>query len=489
MVTQARPCPSESLPGLLDATLAPEHASQVTQHLGECESCRGKLEQLAAAPSVWKETRLVLSDPSLRSSSRLGAKSEGSESTEFSGPAGSSKPHRDQGYRLDALMPSLEPSSDPEAMGRLDGYEILGVIGFGGMGVVLRAFEPALNRPVAIKVLHPHLATSAAARRRFAREARAAAAVNHPSVVPIHAVNAEANPPYLVMGFITGGSLQDRIDREGPLAIGDVLRIGCQVADALDAAHAQGLVHRDVKPGNILLDHGQDRVSLSDFGLAQTLDDASLTASGMIAGTPQYMSPEQARGESVDARSDLFSLGGVLYAMLSGRPPFRGDSTLEILNKIGREPVRSVCEIQPEIPDWVGRLVDRLLAAKLSDRLQTASQASNLIRESLAHLRSPASSPLPQLLAPTDPVKPAKPVKPTKSASGETRDWRTAAWLLGTTASIALVIATLGVMVWRGNSKQSQQPKPNAAIEQRDLFWNDGLDDDFQALEDLMQDL
>src|SRR2546426_12593279 len=173
----------------------------------------------------------------------------------------------------------------------------------------------------------PHLATSAAA-RRFIREARAAAAVRNEHVINIHDVNELNNPPYLVMEYIDGVSLQERLDRRAPLELKEILRIGMQAATGLAAAHAQGLVHRDIKPANILLENGVERVKLTDFGLARLADDASLTQSGVVAGTPQYMAPEQARGEAVDSRADLFSLGSVLYALCTGRAPFRASGAL-----------------------------------------------------------------------------------------------------------------------------------------------------------------
>jgi serine/threonine protein kinase len=180
-----------------------------------------------------------------------------------------------------------------------------------------------LHRVVAIKVLAPALASSGAARQRFVREARAAAAVTHDNVIDIHAVEDDGAVPYLVMQFIDGRTLQEKLDRGGPLPLKEVLRIGLQVAAGLAAAHAQGLVHRDVKPANILLENSVERVKITDFGLARTVDDASLTQSGFIAGTPAYMSPEQADGDKVDHRSDLFSLGSVLYTLCAGHPPFR----------------------------------------------------------------------------------------------------------------------------------------------------------------------
>src|SRR5262249_28357095 len=159
------------------------------------------------------------------------------------------------------------------------------------------------------------------ARRRFTREAQAAAAVTHEHVVTIHGVEEAHDPPYIVMQYVSGLSLQERLDRDGPLELKEILRIGSQAPRGLAAAHAQGVIHRDIKPANILLENGIERVKITDFGLARTLDDASLTQSGVIAGTPQYMAPEQANGEAIDHRADLFSLGSVVYALCTGRPP------------------------------------------------------------------------------------------------------------------------------------------------------------------------
>ena len=197
----------------------------------------------------------------------------------------------------------------PETLGRLGPYEVLEVLGQGGMGVVLKARDPALDRTVAIKVLAPPLAHGATARRRFAREARAAAAVGHEHIVAIHAVDESAACPTWSCSTSPAGRSRSGSTVTGPLEVKEILRIGMQAAPGLAAAHAQGLVHRDIKPANILLENGVERVKLTDFGLARAVDDASLTQSGVIAGTPQYMAPEQARGEPVDHRADLFSLG------------------------------------------------------------------------------------------------------------------------------------------------------------------------------------
>ena len=174
---------------------------------------------------------------------------------------------------------------------------------------MLKAFDEQLHRVVAIKVLSPAFAANGSARKRFIREARAAAAVKNEHVVGIYDVEEDAQPPYLVMECIDGISLQDKLDKHGPLRLKEILRIGMQTAEGLAAAHKQGLVHRDIKPANILLENGVERVKITDFGLARAVDDASVTQSGTVAGTPMYMSPEQAEGLPIDHRSDLFSLG------------------------------------------------------------------------------------------------------------------------------------------------------------------------------------
>ncbi len=264
------------------------------------------------------------------------------------------------------------------------------------MGVVLKAFDPRLHRPVAVKLMAPHLATHAAARKRFAREARAVAAVRNEHVVAIHQVETDGQTPYLVMEFVGGTSLQDRLERRGPLDVKEVLRIGMQAARGLAAAHAQGLVHRDIKPANILLENGVERVKITDFGLARAVDDANLTQSGLITGTPNYMSPEQAAGAAVDARSDLFSLGSVLYACCAGHPPFRAETPLAVLRRVCDDPPRPVREVNPDVPDWLDALIRKLLAKDLADRFQTATEVADLLGRHLAHLQQPDAIAVPR---------------------------------------------------------------------------------------------
>lgn len=281
----------------------------------------------------------------------------------------------------------LEPPAHPELLGRLGRYDIERVIGSGGMGIVLKALDTELHRIVAVKVLAPHLAAHATARRRFAREAQAAAAVVHPHVIPIHNVETDGPVPWLVMQYVAGESLQQRVDRQGPLPLADVLRIAQQTAAGLSAAHAQGLVHRDVKPANILLEDQVDRVLLSDFGLARTADDASLTRTGFVAGTPFYMSPEQALGERIDHRSDLFSLGCVIYFALTGYPPFRASGAMAVLHRICHEPHQSLEDTHPEVPLELCRLVDRLLEKSVGNRPQSAADVDQELTGLLALLQ------------------------------------------------------------------------------------------------------
>jgi hypothetical protein len=293
----------------------------------------------------------------------------------------------------DIPLDFLDPSDKLGSIGRLRHYEVREVVGRGGMGVVLKAFDESLHRVVAIKVMAPQLATSATARKRFTREARAQAAVTHDHVVTIHAVEDSGPLPHIVMQFVAGQSLQDRLDRSGPVPLAEILRIGMQAAAGLAAAHAQGLVHRDVKPANILLENGVERVKLTDFGLARAADDASLTQSGTVAGTPAFMSPEQAEGRSVDHRSDLFCLGSVLYAMCTGRPPFRANTSMAVLKRVCEETPTPIRDANSEVPDWLAEIVTKLHAKDPAARFQSAAEVADLLGRHLARVQHPSVVP------------------------------------------------------------------------------------------------
>jgi hypothetical protein len=323
----------------------------------------------------------------------------------------------------------LSPSERPGSLGKLGHYEVQEVIGSGGMGIVLRAFDEKLHRMVAIKAMAAQLATNAPARKRFLREARAAAAVCHDHIVTIHAVEDAGELPYLVMQYVSGMSLQERIDRDGPLALHEILRIGMQTAAGLAAAHVQGLIHRDVKPANILLENGVERVKITDFGLARAAADASVSQSGSVAGTPQYMAPEQARGEALDGRADLFSLGSVLYAMCTGRAPFRAANSMAVLKRLCEDTPSPIREANADIPEWLDALIAKLHAKLPDERTQTAAEVVQLLAERLAQLQQWANH---------VPVVAAKPM-PARAA---TRPWRSR-----TVAAVVLLslAATLGV--------------------------------------------
>ncbi|OWK43586.1 bifunctional serine/threonine-protein kinase/formylglycine-generating enzyme family protein [Fimbriiglobus ruber] len=269
---------------------------------------------------------------------------------------------------------------------KLGHFDVLETIGQGGFGVVVKAFDQRLLRIVAIKLMTAEGSTSPA-RKRFVREARAAAAVRHENVVQVYAVE-EQPTPHLVMEYVPGGSLQQLLDRTGPLDVRETLRIGAQIAQGLAAAHAIGLVHRDIKPANVLLEKGdRPQAKLTDFGLARAADDASLTQSGFVLGTPMYMSPEQARGDQLDHRADIYSLGSVLYVMLTGRPPFRALNTLAVLKRVAEDKPRPIQEIIPEVPSWLCDIISKLHAKNPAERFQSASEVAEVLSTCLTELQ------------------------------------------------------------------------------------------------------
>ncbi len=296
-------------------------------------------------------------------------------------------PAFEQMSAADQSLVFLDPPRIPNALGRLDHYDILELVGRGGSGVVFKARDTKLQRIVAIKALSLRLTSSVTARERFVREAQAAAAVRDDHVVAIHAVNDERAVPYLVMEYISGTTLDGRLRQDKPFDLKEVLRIGMQIATGLAGAHAQGLVHRDIKPHNILLENGVQRVKITDFGLAHLTAEAD--SSQGVAGTPLYMSPEQARGEAVDQRTDLFSLGSVLYRMCAQKPPFEGENVAAILKKVAEEEPQQLRTINPDVPEWLCELIARLHSKQLRDRNITASDVVEVLSTQLARLQQP----------------------------------------------------------------------------------------------------
>jgi WD40 repeat protein/serine/threonine protein kinase len=301
-------------------------------------------------------------------------------------------PVMEQLAAADQQLAFLGPAHETGSLGRLDHYDVLEAVGQGATGVVLKARDTKLQRVVALKVLVPRLAASGPARKRFVREAQATAAVRDDNVIAIYAVSDDGPLPYLVMEYIAGVTLEDRIRQGGPLELPEVLRIGLQVASGLAAAHAQGLIHRDIKPANILLENGVQRVKITDFGLARAAADAGLTERGVIAGTPAFMAPCQARGEPSTERSDLFSLGAVLYTLCAGRPPFGGETTTDVLKSVCEDTPRPIRATRPDLPEGLCELIGKLLAKDPKDRFGSAREVAELLSGQLARVQHPLHS-------------------------------------------------------------------------------------------------
>jgi formylglycine-generating enzyme required for sulfatase activity len=339
----------------------------------------------------------------------------------------------------------LQPTTRPDSLGRIGHYEVLQVLGKGAFGIVLRAFDDVLQRVVALKVLAPALAATSPARKRFLREARSSAQVRHENVVQVYAVE-EQPLPYLVMEFIPGETLQRRLDRTGPLEVPEIVPIGRQIAEGVAAAHATGLIHRDIKPANVLIEGGHDRVKVTDFGLARAADDASLTQSGVLAGTPMYMAPEQAKGEKLDHRADLFSVGSVLYVMATGRPPFRAATTYAVLRRVVEDDPRPIQEVIPEVPQWLCDIIVKLHAKKPEDRFQSARELADVLADCEAQLKANAA------------VKDLSRIPPSNPATGQSGRglWVAAATLLLPILVLAMTEIS-GITHWL----QNQQPTPD----------------------------
>jgi serine/threonine protein kinase len=329
------------------------------------------------------------------------------------------------------------------------------------MGVVFQAEDPHLQRLVALKVMRPSLAASAEFQRRFLREARLAAAIDHEHVVTVYQVGEDRGVPFLAMQLLKGETLEDRLVRAGGrLPLPEVLRVGREIAEGLAAAHARGLVHRDVKPANVWLEEGRGRVRIVDFGLARGAEaDAQFTQAGAVIGTPAYMAPEQAGGAAVDGRCDLFSLGAVLYRAATGKLPFGGRDTLSVLNALATRTPEQPHRIAPSLPRAFSGLVMRLLDKDPADRPQSAREVVEAIEalESGGTTEQADASP-PEATAPPptpaaeepgrkrDGGRPKRPrVRRSKERPGAGRDW--GPWVLAAGAALLVVAVAFLLLV------------------------------------------
>lgn len=390
-------CPDrETLQNLLLGDLPASQRETLGKHLLNCDQCAATSDTIVASDDLTEAIRVrrvIEADDEILSQVIERGKQLRMESND---PPLNKTLQGDQAPSIDETYDSsvgptraglneeadfLAEPEQPDEIGRLGGYRILEIMGAGGMGIVYKAEDPKLERLVAIKAMKPAIASSRSAKGRFLREAKATAAIDHHNIVQIYQVGEDRNVPFIAMQYLQGESLQHRLAREGKLNQRDVLRIGQEVAAGLQAAHDTGLIHRDIKPDNIWIDEKTGWAKILDFGLVRSAsDDAGLTHSGTVLGTPRYMAPEQAMGEEVDHRSDLFSLGSVLYHLATGRPAFSGSNLTATLIAVSQADPEDVTEVSPDLHPDLARLIMRLLSKEKADRPQSATEVAESLQ-------------------------------------------------------------------------------------------------------------
>ena len=443
-------CPDdETLHSLMAGTLSAADDTVLTGHLGQCTDCQQRFDQMTGpdgfvdrvARAVSERCDGTILDQALQD---LAGHADATPSdSSLTSVSDTLNPLLEQGTSEVSPFGDVEKwfdqvdTSGSSPSPYLHGYEILDFIGRGGMGVVFRARDPSLNRIVALKVLSPSRATDPLARERFLREARAAASINHECVATVHAVVDRAGLPCLVMEYVNGESLRQRLDSTPVLRLKDIVTVSSQVTSGVTAAHACGIVHRDLKPANILLTTGEPtRVRLTDFGLARVAEDDSLTQSGMLAGTPGYIAPEVAQGHKADYRSDLFSFGCLLYVISTGQSPFPASTTIEFLQSVTQHEPIPVRQLNATLPTWLNDLITSLLQKNPKDRPKSAAAVKRILHRAYRQLRNPSTKrPLqePSLPAQGSPVHPADP--------------RKGRWLLSSTVGRWIAVSGIAVAI------------------------------------------
>ena len=311
-----------------------------------------------------------------------------------------------------------------------DRYELEELVGTGGMSSVYRAHDRLLERQVAIKVLHEHYSRDDDYVERFRREARAAAKLSHPNIVTVIDRGEADGRQFIVFEYVDGENLKQLVTSRGRLPVRDALELGIQIGRALAFAHAQGLVHRDVKPQNVLLGDGD--VKVTDFGIARSIDvPVGLTQTGTVLGTSEYISPEQATGRQVDARTDIYSLGVVLYELLAGQPPYSGDSFVAVAMRHVNDPVPSITLARPDVPLRVDAALRRAMAKDPDDRFQSMDELVAELDACLAGLGD---------LDDDRTVIAAPPVQPRARPQRRRRRWSPLAFLLVAVAAVVVAV-------------------------------------------------
>ncbi|HEX2195195.1 MAG TPA: serine/threonine-protein kinase [Candidatus Limnocylindria bacterium] len=355
----------------------------------------------------------------------------------------------------------MTQTTEQRVLGR---YRLTGEIALGGTARVHRARDEQLDRDVAVKILHPHLLPDDTSRRRLAAEARAAASLSHPGVVMVYDVDPDAAAPAIVMELVDGESLAARFATHGPMAPREVARVGAEIADALYHAHRRGIVHRDVKPGNILLERESGRAKLVDFGIAHSLAAGaeSLTQTGLTVGTPRYMAPEQMAGGRVGPRTDLWSLGVVLYEALGGRPPFTGPTPLAIAQaqQAGAPPLENV---DPALASIIGSC----LAYDTAQRPPDAHAVANALRAWLAHGSETTAQTITAPVAVVPAAPAAAPAAAPQAAGAPPRRTRRVGWIPAAVAGAALVGLAMAALLlvpdlFSGVAEQEPTRRPRA---------------------------
>lgn len=333
----------------------------------------------------------MTAEPTGKSSAAARHDSAGDASLEDSGPNSLDPTRLIRGDRsagpgefiagADGRYPFLEPPQQPDELGRLGQYRVLSLLGRGGMAFVFLAEDQRLGRRVALKVMRPDPLGESAGAQRFLREARLLAGLHHDHIVTVYSVEECGSVICLAMELLEGETLDQRVRRDGPTREPETLRIGREIATGLRELHVRRLIHRDLKPTNLWLESPGDRVKILDFGLARVVDDdAGMTQTGMIVGTPGFMSPEQARGEPLDERTDLFSLGAVLYCLVTGQQPFHATNTVGVLTALATTNPRPPIEIDPTVAPDLSRLIMALLDKQAERRPGSAEEVVAAIR-------------------------------------------------------------------------------------------------------------